>query len=127
MANAYASLNDYENRYGVLGGNASERVEHLLDDAALYLDVAVERYGIDADAKADALRMVCCARARYLEERGDGTASRTQQAGPYSLTVSYTKPVVGFDEWLRVQFGDLLGIGGRGIACIPMGFGDVDA
>ena len=127
MANSYATIEDYEARYGPLGASASERVEMLLDDAALYLDAAIARHGIDVQKAASALTMVCCARARYLEERGDGTSSRTQQAGPYSLTVSYTKPVAGFDRWLREQFGDLLGIGSGGTACVAIGYGGPDA
>lgn len=126
MANEYAELADYEARYGTLGDSASERIEQLLDDAALYLDAAVTKYGIDKGAKAAALTMVCCARARYLEERGDGTSSRTQQAGPYSLTVNYSRPVIDFDSWLREQFGSLFGISGGGIACVALGIGDCD-
>ena len=127
MANAYASIEDYEARYGELGEHAAARVAQVLDDAALYIDAAVEKHGIDCAAKAEALKVVCCARAKYIEERGDGTASRTQQAGPYSYTVSYQRGLKSFDEWLREQFGDLLGIGGGGVACVALGFGDGDA
>lgn len=126
MANKYATLDDYESRYGVQGDSASERIEQLLDDAALYLEASVAKYGIDENVSADALTMVCCARARYIEERGDGISSRTQQAGPYSLTTTWQKPIIGFDEWLRAQFGDLLGITGGGVACVAIGFGDED-
>lgn len=123
MANEYARLDDYEARYGTLGDSASDRIEQLLDDAALYIDAAVAKYDIDKEAKSAALTMVCCARARYVEERGDGTSSRTQQAGPYSLTVNYSRPVVDFDTWFNEQFGSLFGIGGGGIACIALGLG----
>lgn len=126
MSNAYADIDDYQARYGALGDSAAERVDQLLDDAALYLDAAVERHGIDAQAKAEALKVACCARARYIEERGDGTASRTQQAGPYSYTVSYQKSLKGFDAWLREQFGELLGIGTGGVACVAIGYGERD-
>ena len=125
MANSYASVADYESRYGTVADAA--RIQQLLDDAALFLDAAVKRHGIDADVRADALSMACCARARYIDERGDGTASRTQQAGPYSYTVSYQKGLKAFDAWLREQFGELLGIGGGGVACVAIGYADADA
>lgn len=124
MANNYAVVEDYEERYGALGDSAARRVQTLLDDAALYLDAAVKKYGIDIEANSDALTMVCCARARYLEERGDGSSSRTQQAGPYSYTVSYTRSVKSFDSWLKEQFGSLFGIGSGGVCCVALGFGD---
>ncbi|MBQ9000314.1 MAG: hypothetical protein IJ087_00475 [Eggerthellaceae bacterium] len=124
MANPYATIENYTARYGGVGDSAAERIGRLLDDAALFLDAAVDEYGIDAVAKADALELVCCARARYLEERGDGSASRTQQAGPYSYTVSYTKPPRDFRSWLRDEFGALLGISEGGVACVPLGFGE---
>ena len=127
MANSYATVADYEARYGALGESAASRVSQLLDDAALFLDAAIAEHGIDTEGRAEALTMVCCARAKYIEERGDGSASRTQQAGPYSLTVSYSKGLVPFGEWLRAQYGDLLGIGGGGgVACVALGFGDPD-
>lgn len=92
---AYATVEDLEIRWGkTLTESEAERAEVRLDDASLYLDVIIEEYGIDAIAKADALKVVCCDMVQRKLEAASASpiSSVTQQAGAFSETMSYARP-----------------------------------
>ena len=109
----YATVEDYEARYGTLGESEAERVEVLLDDAGMKVDALVARHGIDAEAKADILMVMTCEYVHYHRQYASdqGIASVTHQAGSFLET--YTKKSeMGFDRWAMRNYGDMLGISG---------------
>lgn len=110
---AYATVEDYESRYGTLGESEAERVTTLLDDASLKVDALVARYGIDVDGKADVLTAMTCEYVHYQKQFavGSNVSAVTHQAGSFMETYSM-RSELGFDKWARRYFGDVLGITG---------------
>ena len=107
----YASLADYEARYGTLGESESARVELLISDASLKVDALVERYGIDTCCKAEALRAMTCEYVRYQMQfaANSGVSAVTHQAGSFMETYSM-RTELSFMRWALRYFGDALGI-----------------
>ena len=112
----YATVEDYESRYGTLSESEAERTDVLLSDASLKVDALVARYSIDADAKADVLEAMTCEYVHYRQQFaiGSNVSSVMHQAG--SFMESYNiRSEIGFDRWARRYYGDALGIT-RGMA-----------
>ena len=115
---AYATVSDYEARYGALGASEASRVSVLIDDASLKIDALVDHYGIDVTEKAEVLKAMCCEYVHYTTQfaTGAGISSVTHQAGSFSESYSM-RSELGFDKWALRYFGDVLGItrgGGSG-------------
>ncbi|MBR3159512.1 MAG: hypothetical protein IKF14_10480 [Atopobiaceae bacterium] len=107
----YATVEDYEARYGTLGNTEAARVQLLLDDAAVKITALIERTGIDVEGKCDIFRVMCCEYVHYKMQFASnvGLSSVTHQAGSFMETYSL-KSEMGFDKWARRHFGDVLGI-----------------
>lgn len=109
----YATVEDLESGWKTLNDLEAARAAVLIERTGLFIDSAVERYGIDAAVKADALKVVCCDYVRSLMST-DGTApvsSVTHQAGSFSETTSYRNMQRNFRGFLS-DYLDLLGISG---------------
>lgn len=109
---AYATVNDYEERYGMLSGDAeATRVSALLDVVSLFIDALVEARGIDASAKAEALMNLCrdyAHRVRENEKQGN-LAAVTYQAGSFLETKTNRILQDDFDVFARGYYA-ILGI-----------------
>lgn len=109
----YATVEDYEARYGTLSESEASRVEALISDASLKVDALVERHGVDAAKKKDVLAAMTCEYVHYKRQFavGSNVSSVMHQAG--SFMESYNmRAEMGFDKWARLYFGDALGISG---------------
>lgn len=109
----YATVQDYESRYGPLSESEAARIGVKLSDASLKVDALVTRYSIEADAKADVLKAMACEYVHYQMQFavGSNVSSVMHQAG--SFMESYNiRSELGFDKWARRYFGDALGIAG---------------
>lgn len=87
----YAELPQLEAGWRTLSESEAARAEVLLARASVFLDSIVEKYGIDAKAKRDALQIVCC---DLVQRKLDGTSgmpisSFTETAGSFSETTSF--------------------------------------
>lgn len=107
----YATVEDYEARYGTLGESEAARVQVLLDDASLKVDALVERYQIDAQEKAPVLEAMTCDYVHYQTQFavGSNVSAVTHQAGAFLETYSM-RSELGFDKWVRRYYGDTLGL-----------------
>lgn len=109
----YATVNDYEARYGTLGESEAARVTVLLEDAALKVDALVDRYDVDKGARANVLRALTCEYVHYQRQfaAGSNVSSVTHQAGSFMETYSM-RSELGFEKWALRYFGPALGISG---------------
>lgn len=109
----YATVNDYEARYGTLGESEAERVSVLLDDAALKVDALVSRYDLDTGALATVLKALTCEYVHYQRQFavGSNVSAVTHQAGSFMETYSM-RSELGFEKWALRYFGSALGISG---------------
>lgn len=107
----YATVEDYEARYGTLGESEAARVQVQLDDASLKVDALVARYDVDASAKAGVLTAMTCEYVHYQRQFavGSNVSAVTHQAGSFMETYSM-RSELGFDKWARRYYGDALGI-----------------
>lgn len=121
----YATVEDYEARYGTLGESEAARVSVLLGDASLKVDALVARYAIDAEAKADVLTALTCEYVHYQRQFavGSNVSAVTHQAGSFMETYSM-RSELGFDKWARRYFGDVLGISGGAAATVKVAIHD---
>lgn len=89
---AYATVDDLEKYWRPLSESEEDQAAALLDVASIYLDEVIEKYDIDATAKADALNYVCCELVRRKMEAAAAVplSSITQQAGSFSETITYS-------------------------------------
>lgn len=108
---AYATVEDYESRYGTLGESEASRVAVKLDSASYKIDALVEKYEIDTTALAPVLTDMCCDYVHYTTQFAVGAniASVTHQAGSFMETLS-VRSELGFDKWAQKYYGDVLGI-----------------
>lgn len=111
---AYATLEDYEARYGELGSEtARSRVSVRLDDAAVYLDARVE-VDPDDEHQAAALKIVSCAmvnRAMAAEESDAvGVSEARYTMGPFTQSATFSNP--SGDLYLTAGEKALLGVNG---------------
>lgn len=124
---AYATVEDYEARYGTLGESEAARVTVLLEDASLKVDALVVRYDLDASALADVLRAMTCEYVHYQRQFavGSNVSAVTHQAGSFMETYSM-RTDLGFDRWARRYFGDVLGISGGTATSVKVAVHDRD-
>lgn len=107
---AYATVADYEARYGALSGPSEEsRVSVMLDDTSLFIDALVEQKGIDAGARANALMSLCrdYTRRVYVNEKSGTLAALSQQAGGFMETRSFRMLQQDFDVFARDYYAVL--------------------
>lgn len=117
----YAELSDLEAGWHDIASGDVERAEELILRASAYLDTIVEKYDIDVNEKADALRIVCCDLVQRKMENASASAASaiTQTAGSFSETISYGTR--GSASWrLYPEDKQLLGIKAHGIAVLQL-------
>ena len=117
---AYATIEDYEARYGELPTEeARDRATVRLDDAAVYLDARVDVDPSD-EHQASALRIVSCAMVNrsMAAEAADmvGITNASYTMGPFSQSATYTNP--SGDMYLTASEKALLGVNGSLIESI---------
>ena len=93
---AYATVEDYEARYGELASDmARSRIEVRLGDAAVYIDSRVD-VDPDDEQQAERLRIVSCAmvnRAMAAEEADAvGVSEARYTMGPFSQSATFSNP-----------------------------------
>ena len=114
---AYATVQDYEAKFGALSGESEQsRVSLLLDDASMFIDALVEARGIDAAKHAAGLKALCLDYTHEVieDDRLGGLAALTQQAGSFMETKSFRSRKKSFDVFAR-DYYSVLGIGGGGV------------
>ena len=107
----YATVDDYEARYGTLGEAEESRVSAVLDDVSVFIDALVESKGIDVGSREDALMMLCRDYAhRVRENEKQGTlSSLTHQAGSFMETRSFKRLKDDFDAFASEYYA-ILGV-----------------
>ena len=117
---AYATIEDYESRYGAVEGTeARARVTTRLGDAAVYIDSRVE---VDPDDghQAEALKIVSCAmvnRSMAAEESDAvGVSNASYTMGPFSQSATFSNP--SGDLYFTASEKALLGMNGSLIESI---------
>ena len=122
---AYAEVEDLEARWRALGDSEAARAEVLLADASVFLASVVERYGVDADAKAGALKILCC---DWVQRKMEAAAAQplssvSMQANGFMQTLSYAGKASKF----RLFPEDLellgVGVGGQAASMFPYATG----
>lgn len=105
----YASIDDYEAKWGVLGESEASRVSAMLEDVSLYIDALVESKGIDVIEKENALKALCrdYAHRVYENERNGSLAALTHQAGSFMETQSFRRLQDDFDAFARGYYAVL--------------------
>ena len=121
----YATVEDYEARYGTLGESEADRVSVLLEDASIKVDALVARHGVDVDEKAVVLTALTCEYVHYKRQFavGPNVAAVTHPAGSFMETYSM-RAELGFDKWARRYFGDALGISGGAASTVKVAIHD---
>lgn len=117
----YAEITDLEAGWREMDPDEIPQAEELLARSSVYLDTIVEKYGIDIDEKADALRIICCDLTQRRMEHATSAqiTSETMTTGTYSETTSYGSK--GSYSWrLTDEDRQLLGISHGGISLLPM-------
>ncbi len=125
-AQAFATLSDYEARYGLVEGDARERVPALLEDAsALMRSYFADRAGVPYEPALsgrfdESARAVCCAvvaRAVNVPAAMAGLTQVTQTTGPYSSSATFANPTG--DLYLTSAELRRLGLAGTRVGTIP--------
>lgn len=121
----YATVEDYEARYGTLGESEAARVTVLLEDTSRKVDALVARHAVDVDGKADVLAALACEYVHYKRQFavGSNVSAVTHQAGGFMETYSM-RAELGFDKWARRYFGDVLGISGGAASTVKVAIHD---
>lgn len=88
----YANIEDLEAGWRQLLDDEKSRATSLLERASIFLDEIVNKYHIDVEAKAQALKFVCCDLVQRKLENASAlpVKSETQQAGPFMQTRTYS-------------------------------------
>ena len=108
----YATVDDYEQRFGTLSGETeASRVSALLDEVSLFIDELVDERGIDTVARGEALKNLCRDYAhRVYENEKQGTqAAVTYQAGSFMETRTTRMLQADFDAFARDYYA-ILGV-----------------
>ena len=122
---AFATAEDLAARWRALSGDEADRAAVLLADASVYLRAVCARHEVDAEERAEALKIVCCDLVQRKMQAPDGSpvSSVTQAGGPYSATVSYAVQSRKFR--LYDEDYEMLGIRRGGIArMVPVAIHD---
>lgn len=111
---AFATLEDMENRYGPIGSEEEDRVSTLLSDASIMLETELTRVGkaVDDDdaVQAECLKIVCCSMVNRVISSGDmmDITQASMTAGPYTQSMTYSNP--SGDMYLTKNERRMLGI-----------------
>lgn len=118
----FATIDDYEARFGDVPAQEQATVEQRLSDASVMMAAAMQAAGIDYEGAlpplSDALVVVCCNVAhRTLQASADayGVTQYSQGAGGYSESFTYANP--SGDMYMTKAEKRMLGIGGARIGC----------
>lgn len=123
---AFATLADYEARYGAVAEGDSARVEALLEDASgMLLGAYMERYSTEYakgehpifDAAAKAVTCAVVSRAYNVPLGMAGATQLSQAAGAYNASVTFANPTA--ELWLGRNDRRWLGLAGTRIGSIP--------
>lgn len=123
---AFATLADYEARYGAVAEGDTARVEALLEDASgMLLGAYIERYSTDYakgehpifDAAAKAVTCAVVSRAYNVPLGMAGATQLSQAAGAYNASVTFANPTA--ELWLGRNDRKRLGLAGTRIGSIP--------
>ena len=122
----YATVEDLGKRWKQLSGADAARAAVLLEDATVFLGAVVERHGIDAEAKAGALKILCCDLVQRKMEAAAAQplSSVSMQANGFMQTLSYAGQARKFR--LFPEDLELLGVevGGSAASVFPYAVGD---
>lgn len=122
MPTSFASIADYEARYGTLEPDQVAQVQELLNDATLILISELgKNYDEHNAEQAARLRTVCRAMAgrAFASSVNDilaGTSQTTETAGPYSVSYSFSNPTA--DLFLTKQERKMLQLDAAQISSI---------
>ena len=120
---AYATVEQLEARWRALDADEETRAAALLDDASAYLDVQIEKYGIDAEARAAVISSLCCdlvQRRMENTETNSALSAITQTAGAFSETWSYAASSRRKSWELYPEDLEMLGVVKGGFRMIPV-------
>lgn len=117
---AFATVEDYEARWGALDEDEAERVEYLLRDASAYIAAELVACGIDYSDPDELLKAnliaVTCAVAHRVYQVSDDRAGITQWAqSGIGLSESYSFANPSGDMYLTAAERRRLGITGAHI------------
>lgn len=108
---AYATVNDYEDRYGPLTASQEDMVTVKLDDAAIVLDANVDTAD-PSEVMLARLKIVSCAmvnRSMVAEADGAvGVSNASYTMGPFSQSATFSNP--SGDLYLTASEKRMLGI-----------------
>lgn len=114
---AYATVADYEAKYGTLSGPSEEgRVSVMLEDTSLFVDALVERKGIDRVERADGLKALCrdFTHRVYENEKSGNVTALTHQAGSFIEMQKFKRLKDDFDAFAR-DYYSILGVPNAGV------------
>lgn len=118
---AFATLDDYEARWGAVPSAEKDIVTAALDDAGLMLRSMVAVDDEDAE-QAARLKMVSLSMVKRAMAAYDGAvfgASETSaQMGPFQQSVTWANP--SGDMYVTAAERELLGVGGSWAASVPV-------
>lgn len=119
---AYATIEQLETRWRTLSADEEAKAEELLEDAAAFLDVQIEKYDIDAEKRARVISSLNCdlvQRRMEAAESSTSLSSLTQTAGAFSETLSYS--TTRRKSWeLYPEDLEMLGVVKGGLRMIPV-------
>lgn len=118
----FATIEDYEARFGDVPAQEQPAVEQRLSDASVMMAVSMQASGVDYEGAkpplSDALVVVCCNVAhRAVQASADayGVTQYSQGAGGYSESFTYANP--SGDMYMTKAEKRMLGVGGARIGC----------
>ncbi len=122
---SFATITDYENRYGEVAESDKTRTETILQDASdILLGTYEEYYGVpykEGDHPIfdnSACAVVCAVARRSLSVPAgfEGANQFSQTAGPYNASITFSNPTG--DMYLTKTDMKRLGLSGQAIATI---------
>ena len=117
---AFATLEEYEARYGAVDADKESMVDGALEDAGLMLRRAVAVDESD-EMQAAALKSVSMSMVKRAMATSDsgvfGATQADAQMGPFQQSLHYANP--SGDLYITAAERELLGIGGDWAASIP--------
>ena len=121
---AYATLEDLQNRWRSLSADEQQRATTLLSDAAVKIALACKQSGVAIDAadelQGEALKSINCEmvkRAMMSPIDMPPMSSFAQTAGSYSESQTYVNPTG--DLYMTLGEKKMLGIGTQKMGSIP--------
>lgn len=118
----FATLEDYEARFGAVPAPEQPMVEQRLSDASAMMAASMQASGVEYEGAkpplSDALVFVCCNIAhRTLQASADayGVTQYSQGAGGYSESFTYANP--SGDMYMTKAEKRMIGVGDARIGC----------